>query len=403
MLEQVRFAIGHTRFYPSYYREHGIELGDISSPEVIGQLPIVTKELVRARADEFRSDEATAKTSIPVATGGSTGEPLRMWRDARLSPRAYEWRLLSWWGLPPHVNTAIVYRFFRSRRGTLGQKILWWPSKRFQLDAFDMTPSRMTAFLDTYRRVRPELVLGYVGGILELARFIETHEISLPGSPVIATTAAPISLSQRQEIESAFGGTVYDHYRCAELNWVAGECATRDGLHVFEDLKRLEIVDSDHRPVREGEPGRVVVSDFTNRVFPLIRYQLGDVTSFLAGPCACGMPYRRIRSIEGRVSDALNLPDGKVIAGESLTGTFSRVAEAVKQFQIVQQADWSIVIKVVPQGDPSDPRIADALLPVRNSVGGAVPISLEIVDSIPHVGGKTAFIVNNTTANRAQG
>lgn len=397
MLRQIRFALEHTEFYTPFYREAGIELGDITSPAVFTHLPIVTKEHIREHGAKFLSDEATPKNALRVATGGSTGEPLVMKRDARANPRSYEWRLLDWWGLPPYVDTAIVYRFFRSRSGTLKQKVLWWPSKRFQLDAFSMTPEAMSEFIAAYRRIQPGLLLGYVGGVLELARFVAREGISLPGSPVIATTAAPISSGQREEIEAAFNGTVYDHYRCGELNWIAGECAQRDGLHVFEDLKRLDLVDGNHQSVADGQPGRVVLTDFTNRVFPLVRYQLGDITSIRTAACPCGMPYRRIDKVQGRVSDALILPNGEVIAGEGLTGTFSKVAEAVKQFQIIQRADHSIVVRVIPREDRDDPRIPVAVSAVRRAVNDAVPVSLEVVESIPHVGGKTRFIVNETT------
>ena len=394
MIQQVRFAMTQTAFYKDFYRRAGIELGDITSREVFEHLPIVTKEDVRERGPEFVSTEASDRNSRRVATGGSTGEPLTMKRDARVNPRAYEWRLLAWWGLTPYVDTAIVYRFFRDQKATLKQKAVWWPSRRFQLDAFDMTEEAMRDFLTEYARVRPGLLLGYVGGVLELARFAAKENLDVAGSPVIATTAAPVLWQQRDEIESVFGGRVFDHYRCAELNWIAGECRERDGLHVFEDLKRLELVDSHMMPVPHGESGQVVVTDFTNRVFPLIRYQLGDVTSVKSGPCACGMPYLRIDNVRGRISDAAVLPDGDVIAGEALAQTFSKVAEAVKQFQIHQHADHSITVKVIPRLSADDPRIQQAVEAVRTSVRETVPVSLEIVDSLPHEGGKIRFIVS---------
>lgn len=394
MIQQVRFAMTQTVFYRELYKRAGIALGDITSREVFEFLPIVTKEDVRERGAEFTSTEASENNSRRVATGGSTGEPLIMKRDARVNPRAYEWRLLKWWGLAPYVDTAIVYRFFRDQKGTLKQKAVWWPSKRFQLDAFDMTEEAMRAFLTEYARVKPGLLIGYVGGVLELARFAANEGLRLAGSPVIATTAAPVLWQQREEIEAVFGGRVYDHYRCAELNWIAGECRERDGLHVFEDLKRLELVGPDLKPVASGESGQVVVTDFTNRVFPLIRYQLGDVTSVKSGPCSCGMPYLRIDNVRGRVSDAAVLPDGDVLAGEALAQTFSKVAEAVKQFQIYQHADHSITVKVIPRLAPDDPRIEQAVEAVRKSVRETVPVSLEIVDSLPHEGGKIRFIVS---------
>lgn len=402
MIQQVRFAMSHTAFYNDYYRKAGIELGDVTSRAIFEHLPIVTKEHVRERQSEFVSAESTERNSPRVATGGSTGEPLVMKRDARVSARAYEWRLLKWWGLPPYIDTAIVYRFFRDRHATIKQKAVWWPSRRFQLDAFDMTEEAMDGFLREYLRVKPELLIGYVGGVLELARYASRQGLNIAGSPVIATTAAPVTWQQREEIEAVFGGTVFDHYRCAELNWIAGECAERNGLHVFEDLKRLELVNSNLEPVSPGHVGQVVVTDFTNRVFPLIRYHLGDLTSVKPGPCGCGMPYMRIENVRGRVSDTAVLPDGDVIAGEALAQTFSRVAEAVRQFQIYQHADYSITVRVIPRLSPDDHRIEQAVEAVRTSVKNSVPVTLEIVDSLPHEGGKVRFIVSEVRRDNNQ-
>lgn len=403
MLRQARFAYEHTAFYPRHYRDHGIEAGDLARPDVLSHLPLVTKEHIRERGSEFLSDECNPKTSGRVATGGSTGEPLAMKRDTRLNARAYEWRLMRWWGLAPYVDTAIVYRFFRSRTDTLKQGAVWWPSRRFQLDAFNMTRASMDDFLAMYRAIRPEFVLGYTGGVLELARHAQERGLVLPGSPVIATTAAPVPWPLREEIEAAFGGRVYDHYRSAELNWIAGECRNRDGLHVFEDLKRVEVVDAAGDPVPDGQEGEVVVTDLTNRVFPLVRYRLGDVSARVAGSCRCRLPYPRIRSIGGRVSDSVVLPGGDVIAGESLAQAFSRVAEAVRQFQVHQLPDHSISVKVIPTGSPDDPRIAEAVDRLRSVVHGAVPVRLEFVDGIPHDGGKVRFIRSDVARDPGPG
>ncbi len=52
------------------------------------------------------------------------------------------------------------------------------------------------------------------------------------------------------------------------MPWIAGECAEQSGMHVFWDVRRVEILDDDDRPVPDGQEGNVVVTDLTNRVFP---------------------------------------------------------------------------------------------------------------------------------------
>ena len=171
-LAQARFAMEHTRFYRDLYRDAGFTVDDLHDPAAFDELPVIDKAQVREHGELFRSDEATPHNSKRVATGGSTGQPLAMTRDLRVQARAFEWRLLRWWGVHPYDDTAIVYRFFRTPRETLQQKVVWWPSRRFQLDALTMDDTTMGAFLTTFRRVQPPFLIGYVGAIVELAHHV---------------------------------------------------------------------------------------------------------------------------------------------------------------------------------------------------------------------------------------
>ncbi|MCW2528168.1 MAG: hypothetical protein JWM76_3028, partial [Pseudonocardiales bacterium] len=113
----------------------------------------------------------------------------------------------------------------------------------------------------------------------------------------------------------------------------------------------------------------------------------------IEGDCPCGVTLPRVLPIAGRVADALRLPGGQIVAGEAMAQTFSKTPHAVLQFQIHQQSDYSIVIRCVPaQGGDSLAAIDTAVENVRVIVDNKVPVRLEILDNIPHDGGKTRFI-----------
>ena len=71
----------------------------------------------------------------------------------------------------------------------------------------------------------------------------------------------------------------------------------------------LEIVDNQHRPCKQGEVGRVVITALHNFATPLLRYDLGDFAEFGA-PCRCGRGLAVIRRILGRIRNRIRLPDG---------------------------------------------------------------------------------------------
>jgi phenylacetate-CoA ligase len=392
-LSHARFAMEHTRFYRERYSDAGFTLKDLQDPAAFFELPIIEKADVREHAGLFRSTEATERNSGRSTTGGSTGEPLQLLQDRRFGARALEWRLFDWWGVNPWDDIAIVYRQMKSARQSAKHRLQWWPTRRFQLNAYNMNAETIAEFLRNWSEARPSLLIGYVGGVAELAREVQRLGIALPAPVAVAVTAAPLTQADRAAMEAAFRAPVYDHYRSAEIPWMAGECSRQDGLHVFSDVRRLEILDEAGAPVSPGVTGEVVLTDMTNRVFPLIRYRLGDRTSSMPGLCGCGVTLPRIRPVAGRKSEALRLPDGQTIAGEGLTQLFSSNPAAVRQFQVHQRSDYSVELRCVP-GTAADSQetIARVVGDLERIVRHQVPVRLQVVDSIPHDGGKIRYI-----------
>ncbi|MBD8101906.1 phenylacetate--CoA ligase family protein [Plantibacter sp. CFBP 8775] len=392
-IAHARFAMEHSPFYRERYGSAGFTLDDLRDPAAFDELPIIEKADVREHAAAFRTPEADDRTSAVSTTGGSTGEPLRLLRDLRFPARALEWRLFRWWGVDPSDNTALLSRHVKSARAELKHAAAWWPSRRIQLDANHMDPEHVDRFVEGWQRIRPKALVGYVGGIAELARLLDERGLSIAAPTAVAVTAAPITPAQRELIGRVFRAPVYDHYRSAEIPWMGGECSAHDGLHVFSDVRTLDLVDESDRPVPDGTVGQVVFTDLTNRVFPLVRYRLGDRTARMQGECSCGVTLPRITAVVGRVSEALHLPDGRVIAGEGLTQLFATAPGAVRQFQIHQLADHSIVVRVVSSGaDDAPGAIRAAVDRLAAMTSGSVPVSLELVADIPHDRGKVRYI-----------
>lgn len=394
-----RYAMTSSPFYRDFYSSSGFRLSDLDDPAAFDSLPILDKQIVRENFDSIRTPEASPKNSVQSVSGGSTGEPLRILRDLRAPTRSLEWRLYRWWGANPWDNRADLYRQILQGRAKLRHDVQWWPSRRLHLNARDMSDHAIATFAEEWNRHAPRIFVGYVGGVLELARALERLDLRLTPPHVIALTAAPLPDGVRAEIESVFRAPAYDHYRSAEIPWMAGECRARSGLHTFSDVRRIEVVDKNDQVAPIGVSGEVVASDLTNRVFPLLRYRLGDVTQRLDGACDCGVNLPRIAPVRGRVVEALRLPQGGVIAGESLTGLFSPTPHAVRQFQLVQASDYSVTILCVRGSSPhADAEITQAAETVRDLGRGKISVEYRIVDAIPHVGGKTRFIISDAPA-----
>lgn len=392
-IDHARFAMENSAFYRERYTDAGFTAKDLTDPDAFEHLPVIEKADVRENTERFKTTEATEANARPAGTGGSTSAPLKLFHDRRFPVRVLEWRLFRWWGVHPSDNVATVYRQFWSEKDAIRHTLKWWPSRRFQLDTARMDPQSIDEFIARWRSDRPAVLTGYVGGIVELSRMIESRGIRLEPPKAIGVTAAPMSVEQRNEVEAVFGAPVYDHYRCGEIPWMAGECSAHEGMHTFADLRKVEVLDERDRPVVPGVVGQTVVTDMTNRVFPLVRYRLGDRATTITGVCRCGVTLPRISSVSGRVTDATRLPNGQVIAGDFLTEIFVNYPQAVRQFQVHQQTDYSITLRCIPGTSATSRAEMDGVVhQLREIVEDAVPVRLEIVDEIPHDGGKIRYI-----------
>ena len=398
-LDQIRrrvsllhFAFDNSHFYRDLYSASGITRSDLADPDVFESLPIVEKGDLRTNVDDIVVRSTRDRFGLRSTTGGSTGEPLSLLHDSRSPVAAMWWRVYRWWGIGPADDKAYIQRERRSAAGRLREALEWWPTNQIYLDARDMSHASMTEFARRAFRTQPALLNGYVGGVHEFAHFIQSTGTRWKSPTAIGVTAAPITASQRLLIESTLGAPVYDQYRSAEVPWIAAECRERNGLHVLEDLRAVEVVGDDGARSKEGVVGDVLVTDLFNRVFPLIRYRLGDRSYALAGNCSCGLPFSRLGPIQGRISDVLRLPSGKAVSG-GLTGLFNARPDAVRQFQIHQEADGAIVLISVPsEVSDSHAVIESAARELRRIVENSVPVRTRYVSEIRHDGGKSRVI-----------
>jgi phenylacetate-CoA ligase len=141
--------------------------------------------------------------------------------------------------------------------------------------------------------------------------------------------------------------------------------------------------------------GNLVLTDLTNRVFPLIRYRLGDRGALMDEQCACGVTLPLMRQPDGRTTDVLRLPSGRSL-NHRLMAMFSKQPDSVKLFQIHQRADYSIVVRVVPgEGPDSASQIEAAVDALRQRIDNEVPITTELVDDLPFTGGKIKYVISD--------
>jgi len=210
-------------------------------------------------------------------------------------------------------------------------------------------------------------------------------------SPQVVSTGAEVRTPEMEaRIVAAWGQAPFDFYNSTESGAaLAAECDRHTGLHLFEDLLQVEVVDDEYRPVAVGEPGsRLLLTNLFNRTQPLIRYELDDLVTLSPEPCPCGRPFPLLESVEGRSDDVLELPasaGGTVsVHPATLRGAMTKIA-AIMEYRIVYRRGELRVEAVLSGEDDGVCGEIGAGLEAALAAGGvqAPPIRVESVDRIP--------------------
>ena len=396
----VEHCAAQVPFYRERFRSIGFEPGDLRGEADFAALPILEKHEVRAAQAALISDEIDPRRLPAGATGGSTGEPLRCYSDPRVPLSAMTWRMLAWWGVDPSDPSGYLLRTAPRGLAGLARAAVLWPTRRAHIAATEMGPENMRRFLRRLDAIGARYLTGYVGALDAFAEFVEVHGAAPRSLRAVWATAAPLPEFTRRRLERAFGCPVFDQYGSVEIYLIAAECGCRDGLHVASDLRHVEIVEGAD-PVAPGTEGEVVVSDLSNRAFPLLRYRIGDRGRLLEGPCACGRPFPRMGPVRGRISDRIHLSDGSSIAGEFWTTIFDDHPEAISGFAVRQALNGLIEVRYQPRpGGDAEGAVAAVRRALEAKVAGRAPLRFTPTRVDPNDGGKIRFVSSEIERRR---
>jgi len=393
------YAFRTTDFYRDLYGSAGFALADVKQPENFDLLPPLTKAHIAEERDRIVSRPGRERDRLAVRTGGSTGAPLLLYNDRSAPMAALWWRIYGWWGVHPSDNSAHIYRQVLTGAAKTKAAVEWWPTRQVVLNARGATEEDSQRFVEALRRLRPSLLVGYVEAVHAFARFVERTRALLPPLTAVSVTASVLHPGQRRYIEDVLRAPVFDTYRSAEVPWIAAECSRRTGLHVLADRRRVDVVDEhSETPLPDGVTGALLVTDFDNRVFPIVRYRVGDRAQRLADVCPCGRSLTRIGPIDGRIADALHSPTGRSVTG-GLSGLFGPWPGSVRQFQVHQRADHSIVLRYVPGDDRTraDTVAKAAARALAAMLGDEVAVTAEPVETVEAVAGKARLVVSEVS------
>lgn len=328
-LELFNKAYDNSSFYQKLYSDAGINKEDIKSLEDIKKLPIITKDMIKAHAEEIRI--APKWKLIKNHTSGTTGTPLMVYEDWPSIWReqayfyCYRKRCGYTYGQP------IV-----SLRGNLEKKDLYMKvhiSNTLYLSSYNINPQTTELYYNQIVKHNPVAIEGYPSSLYSLALMMRDKGLQLH-IPVAFTSSESLLDYQRELIEKQLDTQIYDHYGTTERTIRLSESFNHNGY--FEDPGY-----SINEYTEDGE----ITTSLINYSFPLIRYKGNDVIELMEATEE--NPQVIVKKIQGRKSSYLIGKDGTEYSGALLTRVFKDIS-TIDNAQFVQEKKGEVKLNYVP-------------------------------------------------------
>lgn len=383
-------------FYRKRFTEAGIAPEDVRSVEDLAAIPPLERS--ELQSEGIAGLRVAGRRGRVIETSGSTGLPVEVLRPLELVRwiEAADLRAREWYGVglvEPRLHVTSV-RMSRRRRAASELA----NTRLFHLDRPDA--ARAVDLLTRELENRPpSLVSGAASALYVLALGLVARGCGV-GAKAAWSGANVLFEHQRPAVESAFGCKVYDRYGAWEVGVIAHECPEGRSLHQFAESVIVEIVKQDGSPAAAGEMGEVLVTALHNTAMPIVRYRIGDLARAADGPCSCGVGLPVLGQLVGRANDVVCRSDGTYLTPQTITNTvMTRVRKSVVEFQVEQDEDLRLRVRVVQRDDPPpEPYRARIAATLDELVGLHGATTVERVAEIPLTGeGKLRHVVSRAS------
>ncbi len=317
--------IAYAREVSPFYRER-LASPDLGSPfmrETFDRiLPLTRTDLVSSW-DAIRATAANGGM-MRRHSGASSGVSVQILVDAATYCWyvAGTWRGLRWWDSDFSERGAILLGPGGSWPRSLAVRAKDWVMNWLRVPVDHRFPARLPQILGRMAEFGPAFIYGYPSAVEQLAREVKVRGWRPTGRLKVAVlTGEPVYGFQRRAIEDAFQCPVAEEYGNGELGSIAFQCP-EGNLHITAENVFLETVPLE--PPLNGVGGRILATQLRNRLFPLIRYEIGDLGMLPSDPCPCGRGLPTVRVL-GRARDRLLGPTGTIVARPRMEEYFNAI------------------------------------------------------------------------------
>jgi putative adenylate-forming enzyme len=236
--------------------------------------------------------------------------------------------------LPIKIGTHQKIAFFLRSNSKLYESV---KSKAFAFHFFDLAQP-IDLLMAQIADLQADIIIAPPSVLMELAQKIESKQMQLSPKKIIAV-AEVLEKDIKKRLEKIFGQTIHQVYQATE-GFLGSTCA-HGTLHLHEDIIFFEKKYTDATQ-KSFYP---IISDFSRRTQPMIRYELNDLLHERETPCPCDSIFTAIDHIEGRSDDILTFGEVKIFP-DFFRYAVLLASDDILNFQIEQIADNQLIIRL---------------------------------------------------------
>ena len=392
-------------YYRKKFTETGITPRDITTPQDLLKIPLLTKDDIRENFNDLLATDMK-RPSVTFRTSGSTGTPLEITIDKigyaqYLAPK---FRALKWHGVDFVSREAQFWSSPLNLRKRMYQKLEDFLLNRIKMVTFQLSDDYLEKFYQKCLRFRPEFLYGYVSALFIFAQYLKTKPEAGRnlGVKAIICCAETLYDFQREIMEEVFDCKVVNEYGCTELGIIAYECPSGN-MHIASENVYVEVI-QDNEPAPLEQMAALVITSLSNYGMPLIRYCNGDMGALSNNQCPCGrtpgMPI--MKSVVGRTVDVVYSCDGNPMHATIFTYVAKDAFKTgiIKEFKVIQRKQNLLEVQIAKGPYFEQEAIDNMIRRIKQILGEGMQVIIEYVDIVPREkSGKLRYFISEITSN----
>lgn len=371
----LEFAKKNSPFYRAY--------GDA---QCLSDFPVMNKSDYNEHFDEILCDpwRDDKKKTYRLSTSGSTGSPFTVLCDGDKMDRI-------------NMNFIACMELNGFRMGMKrGEFRVWiegkntiskWKSFKnnlLMIDISNMGEEALAGICERIKKQKIQVLVSYSSALTALAAYIRDHQVDISGWDVemIFSMGEALPEATFDLLTEIFGFSPVRSYGNNENGFIA--IGLQDQKEYTVDLYNFYIeilkLQSDE-PAEPGELGRIVVTDYYNRAFPMIRYDTGDTGILEIIQDEKGRKHGVFKEIYGRRGSLLYNCKGEPLSIHVFMNVLLHLEGVVHQAKCIQweKQRYELLLNADRSKIDEDQVVAS----YRKYLGEDARIDVTYVDEIP--------------------